>query len=89
MKDISEQLPFLILEETSKSFSKFNATGSSFLIKFRPPAEHLEPTVYLKECITALTNYSVEYVCDSDLLGLRFRNTDNVQDNVVGIRFRR
>jgi len=34
---ISEQLPFLLLDETSKSFAKLNATGRSLLIKFRPP----------------------------------------------------
>jgi hypothetical protein len=53
------------------------------LIKFRPPAEEVEPTVYLKECITALTNYLVEDVRDRDLVGLRIRNTENVKNKVV------
>jgi len=53
VSEISNQLPFLILNETSKSFPKFNATGRSLLIKFRPPTEDVEPPVYLKECITA------------------------------------
>ena len=34
---INGQLPFLILDETSKSFPKLNETGRSLLIKFRPP----------------------------------------------------
>jgi hypothetical protein len=89
LSEIIEQLPFLILDETSKSFPKFNATGRSLLIKFRPPAEDVEPTVYLKECITALTNYLVSDVRDRDLVGLRIRNTENVQDKVVCISFRR
>ena len=89
MSEISEQLPFLILDETSKSFLKFNATGRSLLIKFRPPAEHVEPNVYLKECITALNNYLVNDVRDSDLVGLRIRNTDKVQYKLLGISFRR
>ena len=89
MSEINEQLPLLILDETSKFFPKFNATGRSLLIKFRPPAEHVETTVYLKECITALTNYLVDDVRGRDLLGLRIRNTENVQDKVVGISFRR
>jgi hypothetical protein len=58
------------------------------LIKFRPPAEDVVPTIYLKECITALTNYLVD-VRDRHLVGLRIRNTENVQDKVVGISFRR
>ena len=58
-------------------------------IKFRPQAEHVEPTVYLKECITALTKYIVNDVRDRDLVGLRISNTENVQDKVVGISFRR
>jgi len=77
------------LDKTNKSFPKYNATGRSLLIKFRPPAEDVEPTVYLKECITAFTNYLVEDVRDRDLVGLRIRNTGNVQDKVVGISFRR
>ena len=54
LSEISEHLSFLILDETSKYFSIFNATGRSFLIKFKPPAEDVDPSVYLKECITAL-----------------------------------
>jgi hypothetical protein len=46
MSEIGEQLTFLILDEASKSFQKFNATGSSLLIKFRHPFEDVEPTVY-------------------------------------------
>ena len=87
--EITERLPFYILSETSKSFSKFNATGRSLLIKFKPPGEEQEPTAYLKECITSLTNYLVDDVRDRDLVGLRIRNTENVQDKVVGISFRR
>jgi hypothetical protein len=51
------QLPFKILDETSKSFPKFKATGRSMLIKFNSPGEQQELTAYLKECITTLTNY--------------------------------
>ena len=89
MSEISEQPAIVILDVTSKSFPKFNATGRSLLIKFRPPIQDVEPNVYLKECITALTNYLVNDVRDRDLVGLRIRNTENVQDKVVGISFRR
>jgi len=87
---VSEKhLPFKILDETSKSFPKFNATGRSLLIKFNSLGEEQEPTAYLKECITAITNYLVDEVPDRDLVGLRIRNTENVQDKVVGISMRR
>jgi hypothetical protein len=68
------QLPFKILDETSKSFPKFNATGRSLLTRFNSPGEEHEPTAYIKECITALTNYLVGEVADRDLVGLRIRN---------------
>jgi len=68
-------------------FPKFNATGRSLLIKFRNPGEEQESTAYLKECITALTNYLVD-VRDSEM-GLRIRNSEDVQNKVVGISFRR
>jgi len=83
------QLPFKILDDTSKSFPKFNATGRSLPIKFNSPGEKQEPTAYLKECITALTDYLVDEVPDRGLVGLRIRNTENVQDKVVGIILRR
>ncbi len=35
----SVQLPFRILDETSKRFPKFNVTGRSLLIKFNSPSE--------------------------------------------------
>jgi hypothetical protein len=57
---LSEQLPFMFLNETSKSFPKFNATGRSLLIKFHSPTEEQNPDTYLKECITALTDYLVK-----------------------------
>jgi len=83
------QLPFKILDETSKSFPKFKATGRSLLITFNSPGEEQEPAVYLKEFITALTDYLVDEVPDRDLVGLRIRNTENVQDKVFGISLRR
>jgi len=46
-------------------------------------------TPILKECITALTNCLVDGVSDRDLVGLRIRNTENVQDKVVDISLRR
>jgi hypothetical protein len=85
--ETTQQLPFLILDETSKSFPKFNTTGRSLLIKFRSPGEVQEP--YLKECITTLTNYVVNEVNNRDLVGMSIRNTENVQDKVVGVSFRR
>jgi len=59
------------------------------LIKFNYPGEEQEPTAYLKECITPLTNYLVDEGPDRDLVGLRIDNTENVQDKVFGIRLRR
>ena len=80
-----KQPPFKILNETSKSFPKFNATGRSLLIKFNSPGEEQEPTLYLKECITAITDHLVDEVPDRDLVGLRIRNTENVQDKMVAL----
>jgi hypothetical protein len=83
------QLPFEIMDETSKTFFKFQATGRNLLIKFNNPDEKQEPTKYLKECITTLTNYLVKEVADRDLVGLRIRNTENLQDMIIGISLRR
>lgn len=77
------------MDETSKPFPKFNATGRGVLINFKSPVEEQEPTAYLKECITALTNYLVDEVPGRDLVGLRILNTENVQDKVVDISLRR
>jgi hypothetical protein len=59
------------------------------LIKFNSPGEEQEPTSYLWECITGLTNYLVEQVPDRDMIGLTISNTENVKDKVVGISLRR
>ena len=47
--EIREQLPFMILDETLKSFPKFNASGHSLLIRFRTPDDDQNPNTYLKE----------------------------------------
>jgi len=73
----------------TKSISKYNATGRSLLIKYKSLGEEHEPTAYLKECITSLTNYLVDEVRDRNLVRLKIRNTENVQVKVVGISFRR
>jgi hypothetical protein len=83
------QLPFRILDETSKQFPKFNTTGRSLLIKFNNPGEEQEPMTYLKESITALTDYLVREVPDRDMVGLSIRNTENLQDKAIGISLRR
>jgi hypothetical protein len=77
------------LDETSKNFPKFNTTGQSLLIKFNNPGDEQEPITYLKECITALTEYLVREVSDRDLVGLSIRNTENLQDKAIGISLRR
>jgi hypothetical protein len=58
IKDISEseQLPLTILDETLKSFPKFNTTGRSLLIRFNVQREDSDPAVYLREYVTELTN---------------------------------
>ena len=68
---ITEQPHFMIMDETSKHFPKFNATGRTLLIKFRPPGEGQEPIAYLKECVTSLNNFIVDDVRDRDFVGLR------------------
>ena len=47
--ETEQQLPFIILDETSKSFPKCNTTGRSLLMKFKSPGEEQEPTAYLKK----------------------------------------
>ena len=89
VSETTKELPFLILDENSKSFPKFNTTGTSLIIKFKLAGEKQEPIAYLKECITALTNYLVNEVADRDLVGVRIRNTENIQDKVIAISFRR
>ena len=74
------------MDEASKSFQKLNATGRSLLNTFRPPSEMHEHTACLKKCITALSNYLVD-VCDGDLVGLKIRNTENVQGRAAGLSF--
>ena len=73
------------MDQTSKSFPNFNANGRSLLIKFNSPGEEQNHATCLKECITALTNYLMNDVPGRDLVGMRIRNTENVQDKVVGI----
>ena len=53
------------------------------LIKYITQDEEQEPTLYLQECITALNNCLEDEVGDRDLVGLRIRNTENVQDKLV------
>ena len=84
VSEIRIQLHFMILDEIGESFPKINASGRIFLIRFRTPDEEQNPNTY---CITALTNYLVHDVDNRDLVGLRIRNTENVQDKVVGISY--
>ena len=67
--EITKELPFLILDETSKTFPKFNTTGRSLIIKFKLPGQEREPATYLTECITELTNNFIDEVADRDLVG--------------------
>ena len=73
-----------ILDQTSKSFLKLIATGRSLLIKFNSPDAEQNSATYLKECITALMNYLVDDVPGRELVGLRIRNTENLEDKLVG-----
>ena len=65
----------MILDENPKSFSKFNMTKRRLLITFTAPGEEEDPTIYLREYTTALTNFLANEVPSRDLLVLRIRNT--------------
>jgi len=47
------------------------------------------PGTYVKECITALTNYLVDDVPARVLVSLRIRKTENLKIKEVGISLRR
>jgi hypothetical protein len=85
----ADELPFTILDETVKRFEKFDATGRSLIIKFNSPGKNQDPYMYLKECVTKLTNYFVDEIPGRDVVGMKIRNTENMRDKVVGISFRR
>jgi hypothetical protein len=59
------------------------------LIKFNSLGEEQEPTSYLGECIIGLTNFLFDQLPDRNMVGLTIRNTENVEDKVVGISQRR
>jgi hypothetical protein len=67
------QLPFNILDRTSKYFPKFKATGRRMMVKFNSPGEGQEPIAYLPECIATLTNYLVVELPGRYMVGLRIR----------------
>jgi hypothetical protein len=46
------------------------------IIKFSEPGKEAEPIIHLTECITALTEYLVDKVSDSDFVGLTIRNRE-------------
>jgi len=71
----------MILDWTSKSLPKFN--GRSLLQKCNSTGEEHNPASYLKEYITAFTNYLVDDLPGRDLVGLRIRNSDNIEDKLV------
>jgi hypothetical protein len=82
------ELPFDIIGETSKKFAKFNTTGKSLLIKFKPHNNEQAPDSYLSECIASLTNLVGE-IPGRDLVGLSIRNTKNLLDKAIGLSLRR
>jgi hypothetical protein len=81
-----QQMSYLFyFDETTKSFPKFNAIRRCLLIKINSPGEKQEPTSYLCECITRLTNYLVDKVPERDMVGLTFRKTENVEHKWSGL----
>jgi hypothetical protein len=70
-----------------KYFTKLILTDRNFLIKSNSQGEQQDSTTYLKEYITAFNKYLVHSVPDRDLVGLRIRNSQDVQDKVVGISY--
>ena len=66
-------------------FSKIQFNRAQFVDQVYTSTQDVEPTVYLNESITAMSNYLVKDVRDRDLVGLRIRNTENVQDKVLGL----
>jgi hypothetical protein len=83
------QRPFKLLSESDKFIKKYNVTGSTMLIKFNEPAQKVEPLSYLREFITAQTDYLARGVKDCDCVGLKITNTENATDKAMWLSFRR
>jgi hypothetical protein len=49
-----------------------------YLLNSNLPTSDQDLVTYLRECITALTNYLVDEVTHMDFVGLKIRNTDIV-----------
>jgi len=77
------------LDEVSEYLPKFNTTSSSLQVSFNSPVVEQNSGTDLNEYITALTDYQVVDVPGIDLLGLRIRNTEKVQDKLFCISLRR
>jgi hypothetical protein len=81
---------FEIERELRRDYRRFGATGMQFTVRLNPPTDldlnHIEHFVGSKDDVF---EHVLQYVEDSDMVGIAILNEVNQSDKPIGISFRR
>ena len=82
---------FIIDEEITKQYRRFNATGTELTVRLLSPpdGDDTNPISHLQASVIELFEYALRNCQHSDMVGLTIRNEVNVKDKPIGISFRR
>jgi len=89
--DIQMPQRFMIEEEKTRLYRRFNAQGRQLTVRLLPPPEkgNSNPMSHFLDSVTELFEYALRDHEDSDMIGITISNEENVNDRAIGISFRR
>jgi hypothetical protein len=90
-EDEVEPPRFLIEDEHTRRYGRFNAVGTQLTAKTLPPSDgaDTDPMSHFIASVTDLFEYALRDFRESDMVGITIRNQVNVQDKAIGLSFRR
>ena len=82
---------FTIDSETIRQYNRFRARGTELTVRLLPPAvgDGSDAVTHFQASVNDLFDYALRDVHDSDMVGITIRNEVNLQDEAIGISFRR
>jgi len=80
---------FTVDGESTRRYSRFNATGTQLTVRLLPPPPDSDPIMHFLDSMSDLFECSLRNSDGSDMVCVTISNEVNVQDKPIGISFRR
>ena len=73
----------------TRQYRRFGDTGTQLVVRLRLPSDNSNPVSHCLASLNDLYRQVLQYLNESDMVGIKIQNRENQNDKPIGISFRR